>query len=287
MLRITNHKNNLRFSCAVLFVILLLTACSPTPTASVSPQPETIETLPSVSSPESTADLPTSESATGPENLTVSLDLNGIGQNFTTEVIDTSSVDKENAPYWEILPQYTVLTISGYPITNHLMKPQIFIYPVNELKNTNEEAGKIANNLQALLKSQEPGENLPFLPMFNAAQVMSAQVKFMDFQNGQGVRFITQFDQAPLPINNYELIYTYQGLTKDGLYYVAAVLPVNLSGLPADQQITDQDPTDFVNNFPAYLENTIQTINQQAAGDFSPTLTSLDEMIQSIEIKQK
>lgn len=287
MLRFTNHNNNLRFSCAVLFVMLLLTACSPSPTASVSPQPETIETLPSVSSPESTVDLPTSESANGPENLTVSLDLNGIGQNFTTEIIDTSSVDKENAPYWEILPQYTVLTISGYPITNHLMKPQIFIYPVNELKNTNEEAGKITNNLQALINNQQPGENLPFLPMFNAAQVMTAQVKFLDFQNGQGVRFITQFDQAPLPINNYELIYTYQGLTKDGLYYVSAVLPVNLSGLPADQQITDQDPTDFVNNFPAYLENTVQTINQQADGDFSPTLKSLDEMIQSIEIKQK
>jgi hypothetical protein len=167
------------------------------------------------------------------------------------------------------------------------MKPQIFIYPANELKNTNEEAGKILNNLQALVNSQQLGENLPFLPLYNAAQVMFAQVKFMDFQNGQGVRFITQYDQAPYPINNYELIYTYQGLTNDGMYYVAAVFPINLSGLPADQEITGQDPTDFINDFPQYLETTIQTINEQAAGNFNPTLTSLDELIKSIEIKQK
>ncbi len=284
MLRITNHNFNLRFSCAVLFVMLLLTACSPLSNGSVSPQPETIETLPVVSSPDSTADLTTGESATGPENLTVVLDLNGIGQSFTTEVIETNTVDEENAPYWEILPQYTALTLSGYPITNHLMKPQIFIYPVAQLITTNEGAGKITNNLVDLLKSQQIGKELPFLPMLNASQVMTAQVKFMDFQNGQGVRYITQYDQAPLPINNYELIYTYQGLTNDGKYYVAAVLPVNLSSLPADPQITGQDPMDFINVFNTYLENTVNDLNQQDPGLFTPDLSLLDEMVKSIEI---
>ena len=68
---------------------------------------------------------------------------------------------------------------------------------------------------------------MPFLPLFNAAQVMHTHLQYLDFKNGQGLRYLTEFDQGIIPINNYELIYTYQGLTGDGKYYVAAVLPVN------------------------------------------------------------
>ena len=45
---------------------------------------------------------------------------------------------------------------------------------------------------------------------------MHSQVQYLDFKNGTGVRYLTQFDQGILPINNYELVYTYQGLTSDG-----------------------------------------------------------------------
>ena len=111
------------------------------------------------------------------------------------------------------------------------MKPQIFIYPVQEM-SAYENVGNIAADLEALLQSQQPGRILPYLPLYNAGQVMHAQVKFLDFQSGSGVRYLTQFDQALLPINNDELLYTYQGLTSDGRFYVAAVLPVKAGPAP-------------------------------------------------------
>lgn len=139
--------------------------------------------------------------------------------------------------------------------------------------------------MQNLLQSQQAGQYLPFLPLFNASQALHAQDKYLDFKNGKGVRFLTQFDQAPLPINNFELIYTYQGLTADGNFYVAAVLPINHPSLPADNKITGKEPPEFTSDFPKYLANTASALEQQPAGSFTPDLAKLDAMMSSWEVK--
>jgi len=126
---------------------------------------------------------------------------------------------------------------------------------------------------------------MPFLPLFNAAQVMHAHRQSLDFKDGKGLRYLTQFDQGPLPINNAELIYTYQGLTGDGKYYVAAVLPVTHPSLPVDAKVTGKEPPEFVSDFPAYLANVVETLNSQAANSFTPDLSQLDAMMSSLEIK--
>ena len=127
---------------------------------------------------------------------------------------------------------------------------------------------------------------MPYLPLYNAAQVMHAQVQYIDFKNGVGVRYLTQFDQAILPINNHELHYTFQGLTADGKYYVAAVLPVNLPVLPEDESVDlNNPPQNFVEDFPKYLSDTVAMLNGQSPGAFTPDLSQLDAMIESIEIK--
>jgi len=125
---------------------------------------------------------------------------------------------------------------------------------------------------------------MPFLPLFNAMQVMHAQVQYMDFKNGSGVRFLTEFDQAPLPINNHELIYTFQGLTSDGKYYVAAILPVTNPGLPANEQVNDEMAAKM-SDFPAYMKETVAWLEQQPAASFTPDLAALDKLIQSMEVK--
>jgi hypothetical protein len=66
---------------------------------------------------------------------------------------------------------------------------------------------------------------------------------------------------------------------------VAAVLPVNLASLPADEMVTGQEPPEFSNDFLKYLDNIVSTLNQQPASAFTPDLSKLDSMIQSIEIK--
>ena len=126
---------------------------------------------------------------------------------------------------------------------------------------------------------------MPFLPLLNARQAMRSQVQYMDFQNGQGLRYLTWFSQGILPVNNHELIYTYQGITSDGNYYVAAVLPVNHPSLPADGSITGNEPPEFSSDYATYLMNVAANLNSQTTKSFTPDLTQLDAMMSSLEIK--
>jgi hypothetical protein len=96
----------------------------------------------------------------------------------------------EDAPWQAAAPQYHRVTL-GYPVSRHSLKPQVFIYPVAELATYNTTAGQMAADLQALLEDQHPVDQMPFLPLINAAQVMRTQVQYLDFQNGSGVRYLT------------------------------------------------------------------------------------------------
>lgn len=252
-----------------LTVLLLLSACSPAK-STVTAVPEAVLEPTTITAPTATDD-----------SLQISLDTSGIAAGFTTEIV-TPAVD---GPYWEVLPKYTQLTLQNYPISNHLMTPQIFIYPVEDLQAINEASTPIITSLQTLIQSPQEITPMPFLPLFNAQQVMHAHLQYLDFQTGQGLRYLTQFDQAFIPINNYELIYTYQGLTSDGKYYVAAVLPVHHPTLPEDATITGNEPPEFSSDFPTYITNVVAALNPEAADTFTPDLTQLDLMMSSLEVK--
>jgi len=216
-------------------------------------------------------------------SLQISLDIGSMASGFEIETI--AAYPGENVPYWEMLPSYTRITLQGYPIPSHLMKPQIFIYPVDDLGQVNDGAGQIVTSLQTLLQSPQEIPNLPFLPLYNAAQVTHTHLQYLDFRDGEGLRYLTQFSQGIVPINNNELIYTYQGLTRDGKYYVAAVLPVNHPSLPTDGQVTGNEPPEFTNDFTAYLANVVAALKPQAATSFTPNLVELDAMISSLEVQ--
>ena len=256
-------------------ISLLMTGCQ-----AVSPVAETpVDTTDSVgiTTPEPVEEIISSEFNS------ITFDFSGIAKDRSIETIPAVSPN-DNSPYWEIMPEYLVVTLQDYVVKEHMLKPQIFIYPVAEFPMFNTGAATIASDLKSLLEDQEIDDFLPFLPMFNAAQVMHSQVEFLEFKNGNGVRFLTQFDQGPLPINNMELIYTFQGLTSDGKYYVAAVFPVNHADLPDTNQVTAQNESDL-ENFPTYLDETVAWLGQQPENSFTPDLSALDALIQSIEVK--
>jgi hypothetical protein len=213
----------------------------------------------------------------------IALDYSGLAQNVTLETVAAQPATSDG-PWWAGAPQYRLLTLQGYPVINHQSKPQVFIYPAGELAAANENMGKVATELQSLLQTQQAGEPLPFLPLINAKQVIHPQVQNLDFKNGKGIRFLTMYSQGIVPINNYELIYTFQGLTSDGKYYIAAVLPVTDPQLPNDATVNEQltgTGTDYQN----YISKTVALLNQEPAGSFTPDLSKLDALIRSLEVK--
>jgi hypothetical protein len=214
----------------------------------------------------------------------ISFDTGDLAAGYWVGIVDAVA-EGSSVPYWELLPEYSRATLDAYVISNHLMKPQIFMYPVEELTAANEGAAAVAASLQTLLDAPQEIENMPLLPLFNAGQMLHTQVKYLDFQNGQGVRYVTMLSQGLVPVNNYELIYTYQGLTNDGRYYVAVILPVHHSDLPPDSSVTSIEPTTYTDDYPAYLEGIINVLNPQPADSFSPNLTALDAMISSLLVQ--
>ena len=168
-----------------------------------------------------------------------------------------------------------------------MLPPQIRIYPVAGIE-ANEFTRERVKGLRKLLESKpdSPADEIPLLPLINAAQVFRAQVRYLDFQNGRGVRFITQYRQDPAPVTDEEIFYTFQGLTDDGAHYVVASFPISTAILPDSIQFESQAFRDFEKmNFEEYLKEQVRLLDALPSGQFEPDLAILDQIVASLEIR--
>lgn len=121
---------------------------------------------------------------------------------------------------------------------------------------------------------------LPFLPVYPAAQVFRAQPEYLEMPGLSGVRYLTYFSQGVNPIVEGDVFYTFQGITDDGQYFVSAIFPVNTGVLSTDGNVEDYDA--FATNYLPYLDEIVQRVH--AAEFFSPALSTLDDVVQSIRV---
>ena len=253
----------------IVIILLITSACQATGT-----QP-TITQIPPVV--QTQVVYPTQTSAAQSNGFT--LDYSTVASNVTIELVP-AKLDEAQSPFWEIGPKYYRISIEGYASGVSRITPQIIIYSIDELSAANAAAGAIASDLAALLQSGQAEEPMPYLPLNNSSQVLHAQVKFLDFNGGRGVRYLAQFNQGIVPINNQALFYTFQGITSDGKHYIAVQLPVSLPALPSDTNFSED-----VSDIPAYMAQTAEMLDQQPANSFTPDLALLDAMMQSIRIQ--
>ena len=195
----------------------------------------------------------------------------------------------------EYHPAYRSITFSGYPLSDKFFAPGINVYPVAEFAAMGDVVGPRVSELTGMLVAQPADPNsIPFLPVFNAAQVFHAQVGYFPFQNGSGVRFLTEYAQYYAPMNNHDLFYTYQGLTSDGNYWISAIFPINTSYL---QELYDstQVPPDglaaptwdsptYEADMQAYYVTMIDRLNNTPDGNFTPAIDCLDQFMRSLNV---
>jgi hypothetical protein len=198
-------------------------------------------------------------------------------------------VGGQDNPGFEVNPQYTELTLTGYVLSDRFFDPKISVYPVQRFSELLPEVIplKLAA-LQALIGGGPIGDKgLPLLPNFNAGQEFFTQYKGISFGSGNGIRYFTQYSQYFDPINNHELFYTFQGLTSDGKYWISAILPISNPILPADGNSppNGQSQEEFGNNFTTYITDIATQLNSQPPENYSPTITMLDALVASIRIR--
>lgn len=212
------------------------------------------------------------------------------------DAVIVPAIDEETGAPWEVAPEYKKFTLQGYVLSGKFFEPHIMIYPASEYEAVSPGATESLSRLRTILAAPHAPistDALPILPFANAAQVFGAQVKVINFQNGSGVRFLTEYAHDLVTINNHDMFYHFQGLTSDGKYYVVAILPANASFLVSDPDYAAPIPADGI-PFPqntediasldAYYNAVTAKLNTTATEAFTPGLNLLDALISSIVI---
>lgn len=182
------------------------------------------------------------------------------------------------------MPQHSKLLLTGYPIQGTTFDPQIMVFPAAQYAQYSDMTQQIVTTLRdAPYMDGQP------LPPGLPGGVINSHVGAINFTKGHGIRYVTQFDQAPLPVNNNELFYYFHGLTDDGNVYVEAVLPVHAPFLQADQNPNTVPPADgipfTINDLGSYFQAIGDRLNATPPDQFTPSLATLDGLLQSITIK--
>lgn len=208
-----------------------------------------------------------------------------------------------------VVPAHTAFTFKGSYGLRHkssFFKPEISIYPIQKYKEALALSTAYVQSLERDIVSlkaildERPASlerEVPFLPFgTDANQAFVSRVRYIDFKNGKGLMFLTQFNTEPSLVNNQGLTYIFQGLTDDGLYYVSARFPVTASFLPSGYESksfgkysvsmfygSDQKQM----NYKLYLETIKRKLVDVPAETFEPNLTSIDNLISSLCVEPK
>lgn len=247
----------------------------------------TKETPTEAPAPAPTPTIPAETPDVSFEGISFSFDQN-IARTIIPGIIQGQNLGEEHMP-GDTYPSYIEFSFDTYAVSDHFHNPKIRIYPVEEYRIINTNAANIIDKLQQTLIDKPGGSemsDLPFLPLWPAAQIFSAKVEYIDFQNGSGLRYLTMFGQAVYPIDNKNLFYTFQGITDDGRYYISAVLPVINAELPNDGASLLEDYEAFIDNWDNYLPESMLWLEGQSPKNFFPDLEALDAMMSSFIINR-
>lgn len=269
----------------LLIAALLAGACAAPPTP---PQVEPTQTATSapVQAEPTQADLPTPEgSAIDLEGLRFILDP-AVALRASGQVVPEHP-RSPGSPYWEVYPQHALVTLDGYAVQGSNQTPRLAVYPTEDYRRLSPEASDILEQLAGVLAAGEAGTaTIPALPLINAGQGLHSNVRFMDFQNGSGVRFLAIYSQAPDPITNRELVYVFQGLTENGQKAVSVFLPVNHPELAPDPNAVSEETLNVMyQDYGAYISNVTAMLEGEPAGSFTPSLEALDALIASLLVE--
>lgn len=188
-------------------------------------------------------------------------------------------------PLFAVSPAHRSITLSGYPVSDSIWEPQIRILPVEDYYALAPDIAEAHTLLQIYIDSGDIDTltlPLPFFPPQNAGQMLAAKPAFLDFANGSGIRYITQFSSDISPVDNTRLLYTFQGLTGDGEQIVSVTMPISNDALP-DPAVLLNDPN-FAAIYDTHLDEMYQVLENTPDNDYLPTIQMLDDMVRSLQV---
>lgn len=207
---------------------------------------------------------------------------------------DYPPVTNEDAAYWDKTPGHLQVSLNDYYILQgKLHKPQIYVYPAIDYAILVPGAFESMHRLRNIMSAVVPmtPDQLPAVPFFNAAQTFASNIQTVSFQNGDGVRFLTEYGQYPAPVNNHELFYQFQGFSADGEYYIVAIFPIIAPGLGESSDpesavaiggVAYPSMGDSSDDWKAYYAAAANLLDATSPESFTPSISQFDALIQSM-----
>jgi len=203
-------------------------------------------------------------------------------------VVDATGPVSDDQPLFAINPEEDEFDFPGYAAGTNI-NAKLVVFSVKEYEKLGGD--QIVQTVDALKKilAVQPKDisgRIPDLPVGNADRIFHSQLQYLKFQNGSGLRYLTQYAQDVSPISNDRLVYVFQGMTADGAYYVSGMFPITHPSLPEnyDAAMKGQDAQKFSENFSNYLLDVQNKLNEQKSDSFTPTLDMLDKMISTLKV---
>lgn len=205
--------------------------------------------------------------------------------------------DSEDAAWWQKTPGHLEIKMGDYYVLEgKLHQPQIKVFPAEayaELVPATFESIHRLDNIVYGSGAPISVDQLPAVPFFNAQQLFASNIQPISFQNGGGVRFLTQYAQHSAPVNNHELFYQFQGVTRDGAHYIIAVFPVTAPVLAETGDTTAAlppggiaypDSTDLNADWAGYYTAVTELLDGIPLDTFIPSINELDLLIESMQV---
>lgn len=200
------------------------------------------------------------------------------------------------------LPAHLRINLIGYAFESRGEYANIYILPLDDEDfYGNEALLQAAQRLREFLPQRftsfgmvsSPMGGIPHLPVGDSqslgiVQYLLAQIRYMDFQSGTGVRYVTAYAGEIGPLTNGSLYYSFHGLTHDGRYGVAIYMPIRYPGLANTNEDIPGWPENnetFRQNYDSYFEANLRLLEAAAPSEFTPSLAGLDALVQSIRIE--
>jgi hypothetical protein len=275
--KMKKKANSNKVLCLALFMIFILLtqlACSPAETAIIE-----------------IGDDPGPEGPTAPTHETY-FEQDGIRLYYDPQLILDVEPLSETVPAASGDEMYEPAHPAYVHFDLYMEQAQVYIAPVDEYLLVDELAEPTVAFLQNMIEQKTPNLDccIPELPLGDFFRVCGhqqfhANIGYLDFQNGSGVRFVSVYGIQDLaPVDNENLTYVYQGFTDDGKYYVKVIVRILHSQLPDMGEIPAEIYIEDATGVAVYFDDFALLLNQNE-DDYAPALEWVDAFLASLWVE--
>jgi hypothetical protein len=220
-----------------------------------------------------------------PHDLAASLQISFVPGDDITLYPEGASASQPAPPHTE----FFLTTTTPYQNQAFVLADRLRVYRIADLAGYSTYYMDQVTTLQNILAEQPDlttiERTLPHMP-FTSSQAIRIREAYIETETLHGIRYMSEFlPGAVFPIGAGNFVYTFQALSSDGLYYVAADFHTSTSLFPPDLSFMGYTQGNFEMLTEEYFQAAQAVMDGAQPADFTPNLTVLDEIFASMEME--